>query len=115
VDAAVNLTSGGRGRIGPLVRARIPSIDDLRPEYYVGLAVAAHPGATAAVAAAFGAHDVSIRLMEQHGLGRDARLVFITHQCRERDLQSTLRDLRGLDAVHELSNVLRVIGDEHPR
>ena len=52
--------------------------------------------------------------MEQHGLGDDARLVFITHECRERDLQATLRDLRGLEAVHELGNVIRVVGDENP-
>ena len=37
VDAAVNLASGGPGRIGRLVRARIRSIDDLRSEYYIVL------------------------------------------------------------------------------
>ena len=51
--------------------------------------------------------------MEQHGLGDDARLVFITHECLERDLRATLRDLRGLEAVHDLGNVIRVIGDEN--
>ena len=115
VDAAVNLTSGGPGRIGRLVRARIRSIDDLRSEYYIGLEVADRPGVLASVAAVFGRHGVSIRSMEQHGLGDDARLVFITHECRERDLQATLRDLRGLEAVHELGNVIRVIGDENPQ
>ena len=115
VDAAVNLSSGGPGRIGRLVRARIRSIDDLRSEYYLGLEVADRPGVLASVAAVFGRHGVSIRSMEQHGLGDDARLVFITHECRERDLQATMRDLRGLEAVHELGNVIRVIGDENPR
>ena len=114
VDAAVNLTSGGPGRIGRLVPARIRSIDDLRSEYYIGLEVADRPGVLASVAAVFGRHGVSIRSMEQHGLGDDARLVFITHECRERDLQATLRDLRGLEAVHEVGNVIRVIGHENP-
>ena len=115
VDAAVNLSSGGPGRIGRLVRARIRSIDDLRSEYYLGIEVADRPGVLASVAAVFGRHGVSIRSMEQHGLGDDARLVFITHECRERDLQATRRDLRGLEAVHELGNVIRVIGHEAPQ
>ena len=114
VDAAVNLSSGGPGRIGRLVRARIRSIDDLRSEYYLGLEVADRPGVLASVAAVFGRHGVSIRSMEQHGLGDDARLVFITHECRERDLQATRRDLRGLEAVHELGSVIRVVGHENP-
>ena len=115
VDAAVNLASGGPGRIGRLVRARVRSIDDLRSAYYIGMEVADQPGVLASVAAVFGRHEVSIRSMEQHGLGDDARLVFITHECLERDLQATLRDLRGLEAVHDLGNVIRVIGDENPQ
>ena len=114
VDAAVNLSSGGSGRIGRLVRARIRSIDDLRSAYYIGLEVADQPGVLASVAAVFGGHDVSIRSMEQHGLGDDARLVFITHTSRERDVQATLRELRGLESVHEVGTVVRVVGDENP-
>ena len=113
VDAAVNLASGGPGRIGRLVPACVCSIDDLRSAYYIGMEVADEPGVLASVAAVFGSHGVSIRSMEQHGLGDDARLVFITHECIERDLQATLRDLRGLEAVHDLGNVIRVIGDEN--
>ena len=115
VDAAVNLASGGPRRIGRLVPARIRSIDDLRSAYYIGMEVADQPGVLASVAAVFGRHEVSIRSMEQHGLRDDARLVFITHECLERDLQATLRDLRGLEAVHDLGNVIRVIGDETPQ
>ena len=115
VDAAVNLASGGPGRIGRLVPARVRSIDDLRSAYYIGMEVADQPGVLASVAAVFGRHEVSIRSMEQHGLRDDARLVFITHECLERDLQATLRDLRGLEAVHDLGNVIRVIGDENPK
>ena len=38
---------------------------------------------------------VSIRSMEQEGLGDEARLIFITHRAREADVQATLRDLAG--------------------
>ena len=111
VDAAVNLTSGGPGRMGRLVRARIRSIDDLRSAYYICVEVADRPGVLASVAAVFGRHRVSIRSMEQHGLGDEARLVFITHESRERDVQATLRDLRGLEPVHEVGTVVRVVGE----
>ena len=111
VDAAVNLTSGGPGRMGRLVRARIRSIDDLRSAYYICVEVADQPGVLASVAAVFGRHRVSIRSMEQHGLGDEARLVFITHESRERDVQATLRDLRGLEPVHEVGTVVRVVGE----
>ena len=111
IDAAVNLTSGGPGRVGRLVPARVRSIDDLRSAYYIGLEVADEPGVLAAVADVFGRHRVSIRSMEQHGLRDDARLVFITHQSRERDVQATLRDLRSLPVVHKLGTMIRVVGD----
>jgi hypothetical protein len=62
------------------------------------------------VAGVFGRHQVSIRSMEQEGLGDDARLVFITHQAREADVQATLRELRDLDAVKQVGGLLRVVG-----
>ena len=36
------------------------------------------------------------------GLGDEARLVFITHEAREADVQATLRDLRHLDVVEHV-------------
>jgi homoserine dehydrogenase len=67
----------------------------------------------AAVATVFGNHGVSIRTMEQEGLGAEARLIFLTHAAREGDVQATLDDLRGLAAVDRVGAVLRVVdGDE---
>ena len=40
----------------------------------------------------------------------EARLVFITHAARERDVQATLHDLRRLDAVDRIGSMIRVIG-----
>jgi len=70
------------------------------------------PGVLAAVAGVFGDHQVSIRSMEQVGLGDEARLIFITHTARERDVQACLRDLRGLDVVDQIGGLIRVIGAE---
>ena len=47
--------------------------------------------------------------MEQHGLGDDARIVFITHEARERDAAATLAELGRLDVVKEIGSVIRVM------
>jgi homoserine dehydrogenase len=65
-----------------------------------------------AIATEFGRHGVSIRSMRQRGLGDDARLVFITHKARERDLRATVDALQSVDAVHRVGSVLRVTGEE---
>ena len=57
----------------------------------------------------FGRHGVSIRSMEQEGLGAEARLVFITHEAREADMQATIRELHKLDAVDRIASVVRVV------
>lgn len=114
IDAAVNFKSGATGRIGRLARARIRPIDDLESAYYLAVDVADRPGVLAAVADVFGRNRVSIRSMEQHGIGGAARLIFITHRCRERDIAATLRELGQLDVVHQLGSLIRVVGDDQP-
>ena len=111
IDAACNLRQGHAASIGALERARIAPIDDVTSAFYLNVEVDDRPGVLAQVATVFGEHGVSIRSMEQEGLGGEARLVFITHAARERDLRSTLQDLRSLDAVRSVGSVLRVIGD----
>jgi homoserine dehydrogenase len=112
IDAAHNLQVGGRGRTAPMNRAVVRPMADLSSQYYLNINVVDRPGVLAAVAAVFGTHGVSIRSMEQEGLGDEARLVFITHKATERDVQATLADLRHLDAVERVGGLLRVIGPE---
>ena len=111
IDAAVNLRKGTSGSIGTLAKSTMRPIDELSSEYYLNLEVKDQPGVLAAVAGVFGAHGVSIRSMEQEGLGDEARLIFITHTARERDVQATLHDLGELDVVDRIGSVLRVVGD----
>jgi homoserine dehydrogenase len=110
IDAASNLRRGTHASIGTFGRARIRPIDDLVTAYYLSLDVADRPGVLARVAEVFARHNVSIRSMEQEGLGTEARLIFITHAATERDVQATLHDLRELDVVDRVGTVLRVVG-----
>jgi homoserine dehydrogenase len=110
IDASANLRRGSGASVGALATVPIRPIDAALSEYYLNLEVADRPGVLAAVAGVFGTHGVSIRTMEQEGLGDEARLIFITHTAREADMQSTLRDLRNLDVVDRVVSLIRVIG-----
>jgi homoserine dehydrogenase len=110
IDASVNRARGSHASIGVLGKARLRPIDEVESAYYLNLDVFDRPGVLAAVAGVFGRHGVSIRSMEQEGLGDEARLVFITHVAREAAVQATVRDLHHLDAVDRITSVLRVVG-----
>jgi homoserine dehydrogenase len=112
IDAAHNVGSGGSGRTPRLRREAVRSIDDLVSQYYLDIEVADESGVLASVASVFSDHGVSIRSMEQEGLGDEARLVFITHKARERDMQATIAGLRELPAVDRIGTLLRVVGPE---
>jgi homoserine dehydrogenase len=110
IDAAVNLRHGFHGALGSFGKAAIRPIDETTAEYYLPLEVLDRPGVLHAVTGVFSRHGVSIRAAEQEGLGDDARLVFITHEAREADVQATLRELRDLDVVKQVGGLLRVVG-----
>ena len=111
LDAAHGLHSGAPGRLPVLGRPRMRPIDELESAYYVSLLVADRPGVLAAVAGVFGHHGVSIKSMEQaiDATSGEARIEFITHQARERDMQATLAGLAHLDAVDRIGGLVRVI------
>ena len=112
VDAAHNLRAGGAGRTPTLGRASIRPMDELRSQYYLTMDVLDRPGVLEKVAGVTARHGVSILSMQQEGLEDEARLVFITHTARERDVQATIRDLCDLDVVKQMGTVLRVVGDQ---
>src|SRR5436305_2947238 len=112
IDAAANRRQGTHSGLGVLGKARIRHIEELSSEYYVALEVVDRPGVLAAAAGVFGANAVSIKQMEQEGIGKDARLILITHTAVERAMQATLSDLRDLDVVDRVGSLLRVVGPD---
>ena len=111
VDVAMSQRSGCHRGVGPLPDATVRPIDDVESAFYISLDAHDEPGVLAEIANAFGERNVSIRSMEQEGLGDEARLVFITHVAIERDVRETLDALRGLDSVKNVGQVLRAISD----
>lgn len=109
VAAVRHLSEGGKAhRPHGVLDLPVRAFDEIRTQYYLLFEVADQPGVLAQIAAAFGAHEVSISGVWQEGQGNQAQLVIITHRARERDLQETLHELRGLDVVAAIKSVLRV-------
>jgi homoserine dehydrogenase len=94
------------------VLRRIRPIEEMPAQYYMLMRVADRPGVLAAIAQVFAEHRVSIKSVWQEGHGEEAQIVLVTHRAGEGDLQGTVRDLRELDVVEEVSSVLRVEGAE---
>jgi len=115
VVAARHLRSGAAV---PAPTRRVPvvirPVEDLTSVFYLSIDVLDRPGVLASVARVFGDHGVSIRSMEQLGLGDEARLVFLTHLARGGAVTATIEDLGRLDVVDRVGGVLRVVGPEDP-
>ena len=91
---------------------RVVPMAELTSAFYLSIDVADRPGVLARVATTFGDHGVSIRSMEQVGLGDEARLIFVTHVAKESSMAATIEALASLDSVDDVGGVLRVVADE---
>jgi homoserine dehydrogenase len=58
----------------------------------------------------FASHNVSIQTVRQTGTGDKAELILMTHSSTESALAATVKDLGKLEAVSDVSSVLRVEG-----
>ena len=110
IDAAVNLRKGTHASLGTFAKASFTSADEVRHEFMLTLEVADKPGVLHAVTGVFARNGVSIRAAEQDGIGRDARLVFLTHDARTADVRACLDEFQRLDVVSKVGGVIRIIG-----
>ncbi len=111
IDAARNLRTGSPAPAPQRGATPLRPLAELHSAFYLSLDVVDRPGVLATVAKVFGDHGVSIRAMEQVGLGDEARLIFLTHSAREGDVAATISELQALDIVDRVGGVLRVIED----
>ena len=109
IDAAVNLSNRTYRDIGDLKEISLIQGDEQKSAYYVSVQVVDEPGVLATVASVFAKHDISIQTMEQEGMDREARLVFITHEVEENRLEGALSQLSDLSCVEKLGTVIRVL------
>jgi homoserine dehydrogenase len=104
-----------RGAVGPgessYAARPVSDIGSVMTRYHLSLEVADRAGVLATIAHVFAEHDVSIETVRQNGRGADAQLVIVTHHAQDAALSATVRALRNLDVVREVTSVMRVEGD----
>jgi homoserine dehydrogenase len=89
------------GQAGPVHETRVdlPVVADVPSSFYLHLEVADRPGVLARIATVLGEHDVSVKSVVQRGIGEDARLVMVLHECLES------RFARAVEALNELGEL----------
>ena len=104
-----------RGAVGPgessYAARPVSEIGGVMTRYHLSLEVADRAGVLATIAHVFAEHDVSIETVRQNGRGAGAQLVIVTHHAQDAALSATVRALRRLDVVREVTSVMRVEGD----
>lgn len=104
-----------RGAVGPgessYAARPVTQIGSVMTRYHLSLEVADVAGVLATIAQVFAEHDVSIQTVRQNGRGADAQLVIVTHRALDQALSRCVESLRNLDAVLQVTSVMRVEGE----
>jgi len=93
-------------------RVRLPIVNDVSSSFYLHLAVADRPGVLAQIAQVLGDQDVSVKSVVQRGVGEDARLVMVVHECLESRFAAALEAIDELDVLRSPPRSIRVIEEE---
>ena len=111
VAVARHKVSGGIGpRESDYADLKIAQIGQTKTRNLIRLNVSDKPGVLESVAHVFASHKVSIQTVRQTGTGDKAELIVMTHSSTESALAATVKDLGKLEAVSDVSSVLRVEG-----
>jgi homoserine dehydrogenase len=95
-----------------VARNALEIVHDISSSFYLHLEVADRPGVLAQIADVLGRNEVSVRSVVQRGLGDDARLVMVMHECPETRFSSALEELRPLEFLRSQPRAIRVIEEE---
>ncbi len=93
-------------------RAELPLVADVPSSFYLHLEVADEPGVLAHVATVLGEHEVSVKSVVQRGIGADARLVMVIHECLESRFAAAIAALGELGDLRSPPRFIRVIEEE---
>lgn len=112
IDIARNMQHGSTGRISCTCfdEKHLCPPEKMKAPCYIRMQVIDQPGALAAIAAAFGAQNVSLRNVVQTNdpVNQKTDIVVITHSVSESSLQMALQILKVLPVVEKICCVIRV-------
>ena len=110
--------------LGDVVSAMIPPpslpapaedvelVTDVESAFYLHLEVADRPGVLAQIARVLGDNEVSVKSVVQRGIGDDARLVMVVHECLESRFAAAVEEIGRLEEVRSAPRAIRVIEEE---
>jgi homoserine dehydrogenase len=112
VEAARNWGCNARGRLNPATEtASILEFADVQTRFCVRMQVVDRPGMLAQIATVFGDKGVSLEsIVQKHSDGQTAEIFWMTHRTSQRAMARSLNEFNRLDAVRDVSSVLRVEG-----
>jgi homoserine dehydrogenase len=93
-------------------REELPIVADVTSSFYLYLEVADKPGVLARVATVLGDHEVSVKSVVQRGIGDDARLVMVVHECLESRFAAAVEALGGLGDLRAPARSIHVIEEQ---
>jgi homoserine dehydrogenase len=93
-------------------RERLPIVREASSAFYLHLEVADRPGVLAQIADVLGRNEISVKSVVQRGLGDDARLVMVMHECPESRFYGALEGIARLDFLRSAPRAIRVIEEE---
>jgi homoserine dehydrogenase len=93
-------------------REELPIVADVPSSFYLHLEVADKPGVLARVATVLGDHDVSVKSVVQRGIGADARLVMVVHECLESRFSAAVEALGALGDLRAPARSIHVIEEQ---
>ena len=111
IDVARNIVHDMSGRIlcTCFEDKKIASIDESISSYYIRLLVKDEPGVLALIAGAFGDQKVSLgSVIQKQKLNNQAESVLLTGAISDVNIQKALTNIKSLNVVTEVYNVIRV-------
>lgn len=89
---------------------RLMKMDDVRAMYYFRFSAIDKPGVLSKISGILGKHNISIASVIQKGrrVGRAVPLVVLTHQAREKDVVTAVREINRLPSVAGKTVFIRV-------
>jgi homoserine dehydrogenase len=114
IEAARNIRTGAAGlaRHEPLHETRIRDFAEVETRFCLRMQVDDKPGVLASIASVFGEKGVSLEsIVQKRAANGQAEIFWLTHRTSQRALARSLAEFNRLEAVREVSSVLRVEGE----
>ena len=88
----------------------ITHMDDIESKYYIRTTVDDRPGVLGEITAILGNNGVSLRSVIQNGAAKEDKvaLVLLTHYTKESQIQQALNNIKKLDSVKSVDNIIRI-------